>query len=147
MKVELSHNIELELDGTVYNVTYREMTDKERRKIEKKNAPAVKLSEKVEKLARKEQLLTQRLEAYKALGDAKGELDVLDKLEKIEEKAGELEEEFNALNGSDAAYRLYVEEFDICIGGKDKELLRKYVEEHFSFQKILYIIKKNIVTT
>jgi len=144
MKIELSHEIELSLLGTTYNITYRVLSDKEKRKLEKKYNDAVKLSEKVEKIAKKELFMLEKMEAYKELGDQKKVIATIEKLEKIAEKKEELEAEFEKMNGSEIIYSIKEEEFDLCVGGADKKALADAIKENSGFEFILNEIKKNI---
>jgi hypothetical protein len=145
MKIELSHNVELELFNKTYNITYRPLSAKDKKSIEKEHIKLLKISDKVEKLTRQEIYTTERLEAYKELGESDKVLKMLDKLEKIEEEAQKLKDEFEEMGGNDIETLIYKKEFDLCIEGKDKEALREAIEENTSYGFILSNIKKNIM--
>ena len=144
MKIELSHDLDLELFDKTYNVTYKMLSTKDKKNIEKEHAKLLKINEKVEKLTRKEIYATERLDAYKELGESTKVLSMIVALEKIETETQKLKSEFEKLGGENIETLLYEREFDICISGKDKEALKKVIEENTSFDSIMATIKKNI---
>ena len=69
MKISLSHDVDIELLDKSYSITYRVLSDKEKQSLEKKYNRVMKISEEVEKVTRKEDSATQKMEAYKELGE------------------------------------------------------------------------------
>ena len=144
MKIELSHDIELELLDTTYNITYRELSDKEKKAVDAKYDESVKLSDKVELLVNKKMLESEKLTAYKMTKNPKKVLKTIAKLEALNIEQEALEAKFEDLGGSGILFTLQRDRFDSCIGGKDKDALVAVIEEKASFEFILDLVKKNI---
>ena len=143
MKIELSHDIELELLDKTYNITYRHLSSNEKKKLEKEYNKSIKLSDEVEKLSRKEMYTIQKMDAYKSMDKSDKVIKMLEKLEGIEEQKDILEKEFEALGGSDILPKIQKEEFNLSVSGADKKALIETIEESTSFDFILNEIKKN----
>ena len=143
MKIELSHDIELELLDKTYNITYRHLSSNEKKKLEKEYNKSIKLSDEVEKLSRKEMYTIQKMDAYKSMDKSDKVIKMLEKLEGIEEQKDILEKEFEALGGSDILPKIQKEEFNLSVSGADKKALMATIEESTSFDFILNEIKKN----
>jgi len=127
-----------------FEVTYRDVSRKDKRKFGKENEEIMELSQKLFSSLRRSQTLEERKDALVAIGshekiaEASSKfLTALDKLEKIQDRFAELGGEEKLSEAAELS-------FDRAIGGKDKEALKVFIEENSDYPDVLESIRADV---
>lgn len=150
MKIKLSQSatIEIEDNGKViktFNVTFREPTRKELKKLGKDDKEIIEVFSKSKSLTDRASVLESKIQALSKMGTNSDKLfKATEKLEKIYDDQDELEEKFEKLGGIDKLFEASKRTFEKFVSGKDKEALAIFTEESSEYSTVLDAIKKDI---
>jgi len=148
-KIVLAHKLKLdmEIDGKIdksFVVTYRDLSRKQIKQLGKENKKVMDVFNKGQLLTKRADVLEGKLEALREIGNAEEVLKVSTKLEKIYDEQSVLEDNFEELGGVDKLLEAAKINFDISVGGKDKEALAQYTEDFSDFGVILEALKRDV---
>lgn len=148
-KIQLSHKakVEIEDDGKIvksFSVTFREPTQKEKKKLGKGHEEIIKVFTDAQALAKKAEVLESKVSALKELDNSEQLLKATNKLEEIYDKQDAIEDMFEELGGFEKLFEASKLSYDNSVGGKDKEALAEFAEEESSYSDVLEAIKQDI---
>jgi len=130
-KIQLSSKVTLRIEDSEgvelksFNVTFRELTKKEIRKMTKEQKEMMELMQESSSLGRRILALETKVEA---LDKDKDIVSATNKLEKLYDQADELEEKAKSF-GEDEADRIATSNYNKMVGGEDSEALFEYIQD------------------
>ena len=127
-----------------FEVTYRDVSRKDKKKFGKENEEILELSQKLFSSLRRSQALEERKNALVSIGDDKEVADVSKKFLTAMDKLEKIQDRFTELGGEDKLSEAAEMSFDRSIGGKDKDALRVFIEENSDYPEVLEAIRGDV---
>jgi hypothetical protein len=133
--LSLSNKVKLDIkeDGKViktFNVTYRELTRKQSKKLGKDNKEILDIAQKGASLESRISVLSTKMKALEELGRSEEVVKVANTLDTLMSQRDEMEDKYEELGGIDKLTEAAEVSFNLSVGGKDKEALREFTDEY-----------------
>ncbi|MCK5743631.1 MAG: hypothetical protein KAH30_02750 [Caldisericia bacterium] len=144
-KIQLSNNITLDIiegDEKIksFSITYREPSRKQQRALGEDNKAIIDLFKESQKLDRRLEVMEAKVDALKELEQAKELLSTAKKLDEMYIRRDKIEDQFEEMGGVDKMLEASQLTFDISVGGKDKKILKEFIETSSDYNVILNAI-------
>ena len=147
-KLNLSTKVTLDITDNgkkidSFEVTYRKPTRKQEKKIGADNKEIIEVFQKGLNLIKRTEVLESKVEALKELGKNEELLKAVNKLETLYKQQSEYDDKFEELGGADKLMEASKLQFNIAVGGKDKDRLAEWIEDNAEYAEVLDTIAKD----
>ncbi len=148
-KINLSTKVKLDItdEGKVvksFDITYREPSKKEQKKLGKDNQDILDMFKQSQKLDKRIEIAKSKQFALEQMkGKGKELLNNVNDLEKLYKEKDGIDDRFEALGGFEKLLEASKETFYASIGGKDFDALCSFIEENGDYSDYLEAIAED----